>query len=105
MIYDRRAEAYGMLGEPSLVVNDYNRAIELSPSGPSRFVRRGVGLFALGRLEEAIQGFDEAIELYDTMIRAPVESQKNRRSGQVCPEPGDGLQQPGQHLPRIGADL
>ena len=76
MIYDRRAEAYGMLGEPSLVVNDYNRAIELSPSGPSRFVRPGVGLFALGRLEEAIQGFDEAIELYDTIIRAPVESQK-----------------------------
>ena len=76
MIYDRRAEAYGMLGEHRLIVNDYNRAIELSPSGPSRFVRRGVGLFALGRLEEAIQGFDEAIELYNTMIRAPVESQK-----------------------------
>ena len=52
-----------MLGEHGLAVEDYGRVIQFSPGDPSAYVYRGVARFALGRLEEAIQDFDEALRL------------------------------------------
>ena len=48
-------------------MDDYGRAIQQDPA-PLRYVQRGVGLFALGRMEAAIQDFDRAIKLYDQQI-------------------------------------
>ena len=86
LIYDRRAEAYELLGEYGLAVNDYDRTTELRPDDPSQYVLRGVALFALGRLEESVQNFDEAIELYNRMIgRLVVSENKSDEAVQFVP--------------------
>lgn len=83
--YDGRTEAYELLGEQSLAVKDYGRAIKLSPE-PSRYARRGVTLFTLNRLDEAIKDFDRAIELYDTMFKGLAKSQgKLDEAAQITP--------------------
>ena len=58
-----------MQDEYNLAADDYGRAITLSPDDPLHYVRRGVALFALGRLDNAIQDFDRAIELYEQTIK------------------------------------
>ena len=52
-----------MLGEHSLAVDDYDRGIKLSPGNLSRYAGRGVVLFIMVRLEEAIRDFDEVLRL------------------------------------------
>ena len=49
-----------MLGEYSLATEDYERMIQLDPDNAESYIRKAVIFFALGRMEEALQGFDQS---------------------------------------------
>ena len=85
--YDRRAETCGLKGEYNLAVADYGDAINLNSGDPSRYVPRGIALFALGRSTEAIQDFDQAIKLYEQRVTFLTEAHK------VKSDSRDGRQQ------------
>ena len=68
LLFDRRAEAYGLLGEYRLAIEDYASMIQLNPNDAQAYIRKAIVLFASGRLEEAIQDFDQTIKLHDRSI-------------------------------------
>jgi tetratricopeptide (TPR) repeat protein len=68
VVYDARSEAYGVLGQHRLAIEDYDMMLQLDPGSPSVYTRKATGLFRLGLLDEAIQNWDEGIETYDERI-------------------------------------
>lgn len=58
-----RAVAYAKAGEVKLALEDYNRALQLSPEYPPAYNNRGNLLVAIGQPTEAIKDFDRAVLL------------------------------------------
>ena len=66
-LYDYRATAYETLGGYELSLKDYDSIIESKPTH-SALTQRAIALYALGRLEETVTAFQDAITLLQVRI-------------------------------------
>jgi len=71
-LYEFRATAYETLGEYEMSLKDYDKIIEFNPTH-SAFTQRAIALYALGRFEEAVTDFEDAI----TLLRHRVDRTKS----------------------------
>lgn len=69
-IYRNRGNAYYYLGEYQQALDDYDRVIELNPTGASAYPNRGLAHFALKEYQKAIADYTRAIKLNPTYARA-----------------------------------
>jgi tetratricopeptide (TPR) repeat protein len=64
--YLNRGHVLAGEGEYTLAIDDYNRALALSPGAGPVYLNRGVSYAMLGRLQAAIADFDQALALAET---------------------------------------
>jgi tetratricopeptide (TPR) repeat protein len=62
-LHNDRGVVHSRLGHPKHAIEDFNRAVQLSPETASVYNNRGIVLLALGLTGEAIKDFDRAIAL------------------------------------------
>ena len=62
-IYNNRGAAYYELNKHEKAIEDYNKAIELSPEYATAYNNRGAAYYELNKHEEAIEDYNKAIEL------------------------------------------
>jgi tetratricopeptide (TPR) repeat protein len=60
-IYSNRGLAYSELGQLTLAIADFNRAIENSPENARAYSNRGLAYDQLGQVQQALSDFDTAI--------------------------------------------
>ena len=63
LIHYNRGVVYGNLGNTSLAIDDYSRAIEIAPRYVSPYINRGIAYAKLGNYSQAIKDYDKAIEI------------------------------------------
>lgn len=57
-------------GNYESAIDDYNRALRLSPYNPEIYYNRAVAYYSIGGATQALQNFDHAIQLQPTMAEA-----------------------------------
>jgi protein O-mannosyl-transferase len=61
--YDRRGNAYYVLGNYTQAIDDYDRLIEIKPDLAGAYLNRGAAYYGLGNYKRAIDDYGRAIEI------------------------------------------